>query len=92
MTKKEKELFEIWRSKQHGEVVLIDIGTDYLGHLLSWLEKRFYSDVQICKIVTSEYKVTAFPDIRGEHEYDGIGETRLEAILDICAQIAKGES
>jgi len=93
MNKKEKDLYLVWRATQPKKP--INIETTFLGPFLEWLEGRFYSCV--CFHTgrlnpEGEYRVVAFPDIVGEHEYDGIGKTRLEAVLDICIQIAKGES
>ena len=93
MNKKEKDLYLVWRATQPKKP--INIETTFLGPFLEWLEGRFYSCV--CFHTgrlnpEGEYRVVAFPDIGGEHEYDGIGKTRLEAVLDICIQIAKGES
>ena len=91
MNKKEKDLYLVWRATQPKKP--INMETTFLGPFLEWLEGRFYSCVHIGKLSPDgEYRATAFPDIVGEHEYDGIGKTRLEAVLDICIQIAKGES
>jgi len=95
MNKKEKEKYETWRAMQPEKATFLD--KSYLEYFLEWLDRKFYVFVLVGKHGSeSIYRTTAFRsifhDTNGEYMYDGIGKTRLEAVLDICIQIAKGES